>query len=43
MSVFVCRGLWECNECKTGVKRSTRSKTVRREARKNKRGKGNIM
>lgn len=31
------RGVWECNECKTGVKRSTRSKTVRREARKSKR------
>ncbi|XP_061178155.1 tyrosine-protein kinase BAZ1B-like isoform X1 [Saccostrea echinata] len=31
------RGHWECNECKTGVKRSTRSKTARRNAVKNKR------
>ncbi|XP_055996600.1 tyrosine-protein kinase BAZ1B-like isoform X2 [Ostrea edulis] len=31
------RGQWECNECKTGVKRSSRSNTARRMAVKNKR------
>ncbi|XP_078333883.1 tyrosine-protein kinase BAZ1B-like isoform X2 [Crassostrea virginica] len=31
------RGHWECNECRTGIKRSSRSKTARRQARKGKR------
>lgn len=42
MFVFVCRGFWECNECKIGVKRSTRLKIVRKEVRKSKRGEWSI-